>query len=68
MKVSNQMVKEAMEGLSAIYVSDRLLAKEMREEACDISQNTEYIELAVRSDFQRVFADSMFFPKALNNS
>ena len=30
MKVSNQMVKEAMEGLSAIYVSDRLLAKEMR--------------------------------------
>jgi len=45
-----------------------LLAKEMRDEACHISQNTEYIELAVNTDFQRVFADSMFFPEALNNS
>lgn len=45
-----------------------LLAKELRQEACDISQNTEYIELAVMTDFQRVFADSMFFPEALNNS
>ncbi len=45
-----------------------LLAKELRQEACDISQNTEYIELAVRQDFQRVFADSMFFPEKLNYS
>jgi len=44
-----------------------LLTKELREEACDISRNTEYIELAVRQDFQRVFADSMFFPDTLNN-
>jgi uncharacterized 2Fe-2S/4Fe-4S cluster protein (DUF4445 family) len=44
-----------------------LLSKEMRDEACHISQNTEYIELAVNTDFQRVFADSMFFPEALTN-
>jgi uncharacterized 2Fe-2S/4Fe-4S cluster protein (DUF4445 family) len=44
-----------------------LLTKELRNEACDISQNTEYIELAVRQDFQRVFADSMFFPENLQN-
>jgi len=42
-----------------------LLAKELRKEACDISRNTEYIELAVRNDFQKVFADSMFFPECL---
>jgi len=45
-----------------------LLAKEMRDEACHISLNTEYVELAVNTDFQRVFADSMFFPEALKNS
>jgi uncharacterized 2Fe-2S/4Fe-4S cluster protein (DUF4445 family) len=43
-----------------------LLAKELRQEACEISKNTEYIELAVRSDFQRVFTDSMFFPEHIN--
>jgi len=42
-----------------------LLAKELRQEACDISLNTEYIELATRKDFQDVFADSMFFPENL---
>ncbi len=41
-----------------------LLAKELRKEACEISRNTEYIELAVRKDFQKVFADSMFFPES----
>jgi uncharacterized 2Fe-2S/4Fe-4S cluster protein (DUF4445 family) len=45
-----------------------LLSKELREEACEISRSTEYIELAVRQDFQRVFADSMFFPEILQNS
>jgi len=43
-----------------------LLAKELRQEACEISKNTEYIELAVRTDFQRVFTDSMFFPEHIN--
>jgi len=43
-----------------------LLAKELRKESCDISIHTEYIELAVRQDFQRVFADSMFFPESVN--
>jgi len=42
-----------------------LLAKELRKEACDISMNTEYIELAARNDFQKVFVDSMFFPECL---
>jgi len=42
-----------------------LLSKELRQEACEISKNTEYIELAVRTDFQQVFADSMFFPDCL---
>ncbi len=42
-----------------------LLAKELRKEACDISINTEYIELAARNDFQKVFTDSMFFPECL---
>jgi uncharacterized 2Fe-2S/4Fe-4S cluster protein (DUF4445 family) len=42
-----------------------LLSKELRHEACEISKNTEYIELAVRTDFQKVFADSMFFPDCL---
>ncbi len=42
-----------------------LLSKELREEACRISQNTEYIELAVRSDFQKVFTDSMFYPECM---
>jgi len=42
-----------------------LLAKELRKEACEISRNTEYIELAMRQDFQKVFADSMFFPECL---
>jgi uncharacterized 2Fe-2S/4Fe-4S cluster protein (DUF4445 family) len=42
-----------------------LLAKELRTEACDISKNTEYIELAVQKEFQRIFADSMYFPESL---
>jgi uncharacterized 2Fe-2S/4Fe-4S cluster protein (DUF4445 family) len=42
-----------------------LLSKELREEACDISTNTEYIELAVRTDFQKVFTDAMYFPEYL---
>ncbi len=44
-----------------------LLAKELRTEACNISKNTEYIELAVQQEFQRIFADSMFFPESLSN-
>jgi uncharacterized 2Fe-2S/4Fe-4S cluster protein (DUF4445 family) len=44
-----------------------LIAKELRKEACEISRNTEYIELAVRADFQHVFADSMFFPRSMKN-
>ena len=38
-----------------------LLAKELRTEACEISKNTEYVELAMRKDFQDEFADAMFF-------
>jgi uncharacterized 2Fe-2S/4Fe-4S cluster protein (DUF4445 family) len=45
-----------------------LLAKELRTESCDISKNTEYIELAVQQEFQRIFADSMFFPESLSNA
>jgi uncharacterized 2Fe-2S/4Fe-4S cluster protein (DUF4445 family) len=40
-----------------------LLARELREEACEISRRTEYIELAVRTDFHKIFAESMFFPE-----
>jgi len=40
-----------------------LLARELREETSRISENTEYIELAINADFQKVFADSMFFPE-----
>jgi len=40
-----------------------LLAKELRNEACDISRNTEYIELSTRQDFQNEFMDAMYFPK-----
>ncbi|HEB30826.1 MAG TPA: DUF4445 domain-containing protein [Spirochaetes bacterium] len=42
-----------------------LLSKELRAEAAEISRNTEYIELAVSLDFQKVFTDSMFFPECL---
>lgn len=42
-----------------------LLAKELRNEACAISKNTEYIELAMRKDFQDEFMDAMFFPACL---
>ena len=42
-----------------------LLAKELRKEACEISKNTEYIELAMRKDFQNEFTDAMFFPECL---
>ena len=40
-----------------------LLSKDLRKEACEISENTEYIELAVRTDFQDVFVSSMSFPE-----
>lgn len=40
-----------------------LLARELREEASEISRNTHYIELGARKDFQKVFAESMFFPE-----
>jgi uncharacterized 2Fe-2S/4Fe-4S cluster protein (DUF4445 family) len=39
-----------------------LLAKELRNEACEISRNTEYIELSTRQDFQNEFMDAMYFP------
>jgi len=39
-----------------------LLAKELRKEACNISKNTDYIELAVRKDFQDEFTEAIFFP------
>ncbi len=42
-----------------------LVAKELREEACEISKNTEYIELAVQKDFQKEFTNAMFFPDSL---
>lgn len=40
-----------------------LLSKDMRREACEISENTEYIELAVKKDFQEIFVNSMGFPE-----
>jgi len=43
-----------------------LLAKELRKEACEISKNTDYIELAVRKDFQDEFTDALFFPECLS--
>jgi len=42
-----------------------LLAKELRKEACEISKNTEYIELSTRQDFQKEFIDAIYFPKCL---
>jgi uncharacterized 2Fe-2S/4Fe-4S cluster protein (DUF4445 family) len=39
-----------------------LIAKELRNEACEISKNTEYIELSTRQDFQKEFMEAMFFP------
>jgi len=39
-----------------------LLTKELKQEACEISKNTEYIELTVRKDFQDEFMDAMYFP------
>lgn len=38
-----------------------LLSKHAREEARQIIQTTEYIELSARSDFQEIFAEKMFF-------
>jgi len=40
-----------------------LIAKQLRKEADEISTKTRYIELAVRSDFQKIFTEAMFFPK-----
>ncbi len=40
-----------------------LLSQREREEAENIIQQTEYIELSSRLDFQQVFADKMFFEK-----
>ncbi|MFO8007300.1 MAG: ASKHA domain-containing protein [Candidatus Brocadiia bacterium] len=39
-----------------------LLCRDAREEAEQISRNTEYIELANRPDFQQLFADALIFP------
>ena len=41
-----------------------LLAKELRNEACEISRHVEYTELAMRDDFQMEFADAMLFPSS----
>ncbi|MDD5688381.1 MAG: ASKHA domain-containing protein [Elusimicrobia bacterium] len=40
-----------------------LISKEAREEAEDISKNTEYIELTNRPDFQNAFVDALYFPQ-----
>jgi uncharacterized 2Fe-2S/4Fe-4S cluster protein (DUF4445 family) len=40
-----------------------LLSRELREEGERISGSTEYVELATSADFQKVFAESMFFPE-----
>jgi uncharacterized 2Fe-2S/4Fe-4S cluster protein (DUF4445 family) len=45
-----------------------LLSWELREEAEHISENTEYVELATNVDFQKVFAECMFFPENMVNS
>jgi len=39
-----------------------LLSKKCKEEADDISERVEYLELAGRPDFQAEFASAMFFP------
>jgi uncharacterized 2Fe-2S/4Fe-4S cluster protein (DUF4445 family) len=39
-----------------------LLCEECREEASDISQSTDYIELANRTDFQMYYSSAMMFP------
>lgn len=39
-----------------------LLAKELREETCEISKNVEYLELSARKDFQDEFMEAQFFP------
>ncbi|MBN2322337.1 MAG: DUF4445 domain-containing protein [Spirochaetes bacterium] len=44
-----------------------LLSQNLRKEATLISNRTEYIELAVSPDFQKRFADAMFFPLSLKN-
>jgi uncharacterized 2Fe-2S/4Fe-4S cluster protein (DUF4445 family) len=44
-----------------------LLSQKLREDAAVISNRTEYIELAVSADFQKRFADAMFFPVSLRN-
>lgn len=40
-----------------------LISKELRKEACEISKNTEYIELSMRQAFQKEFMNAMYFPK-----
>jgi uncharacterized 2Fe-2S/4Fe-4S cluster protein (DUF4445 family) len=42
-----------------------LLSKELRKEALEISNTTEYVELAVSKDFQKTFAEAMFFPNVV---
>jgi uncharacterized 2Fe-2S/4Fe-4S cluster protein (DUF4445 family) len=44
-----------------------LMKNELKEEAAKISADTEYVELAVSMDFQKTFAEAMFFPGKLNN-
>jgi uncharacterized 2Fe-2S/4Fe-4S cluster protein (DUF4445 family) len=40
-----------------------LVSRAFRQEAMHISNNTQYIELAVSKDFHKIFAEAMFFPK-----
>ncbi len=44
-----------------------LLMRKLREDAAAISDCTEYVELAVSTDFQKRFAEAMFFPVNLRN-
>ena len=39
-----------------------LLSSKMRDRTADITGNIKYIEIAMKKDFQDVFADSMMFP------
>jgi uncharacterized 2Fe-2S/4Fe-4S cluster protein (DUF4445 family) len=40
-----------------------LVSRAFRQEAMQISNNTQYIELAVSKDFHKTFVEAMFFPK-----
>jgi len=40
-----------------------LLSSKMRKQTADITRNINYIEIAMKKDFQAVFTDSLLFPK-----